>query len=295
MRSARRKCTTLSWSGSRNAHEEVRHRARSGHYVVSGHAHRSRRPGCGQRAAALSAAVPSAGLGGARSPRHPVVPAGRLDRALAHLQRESGRDRFDRHYQPARDHRGVGPRHRRAHRERHRVAVPPHGSHGGGPDGRPGGRGRDHGPHGPGSRRLLLGEQDRLDFGGGARGPGPRRGRRARLRHRRQLAHLEAHLRGRARHRCDQRESHHALQHPRRLLGPLSAGALRHPRLPHARGAPLGRRLRRDGEPGACARYSHPRGGRRSAGGPVRPVLLFRRSGEEHLRHRLLSAHAHGS
>ena len=43
------------------------------------------------------------------------------------------------------------------------------------------------------------------------------------LRHRGQLAHLEAHRRGRARHGCDQRQPHHALQHPREALGSLPA------------------------------------------------------------------------
>ena len=43
------------------------------------------------------------------------------------------------------------------------------------------------------------------------------------FRHRGQLAHLEAHRRGRARHGRDQCEPDHALQHPREALGSLPA------------------------------------------------------------------------
>ena len=59
----------------------------------------------------------------------------------------------------------LDPRHRRAHHERHRLAVPPHGAHGGGHRERPGDRGRDHRAHGPRARRLLLRQQARLDLG----------------------------------------------------------------------------------------------------------------------------------
>ena len=37
--------------------------------------------------------------------------------------------RRDRHHQPARDHRGVGPRHRPRRAPRHRLAGPPHRRH----------------------------------------------------------------------------------------------------------------------------------------------------------------------
>ena len=46
-------------------------------------------------------------------------------------------------------------RHRRAHHERHRLAVPPHGAHGGGHRERPGDRGRDHRAHGPRARAYF--------------------------------------------------------------------------------------------------------------------------------------------
>ena len=94
---------------------------------------------------------------------------------------------------------------------------------------------------------------------------------------------------------CDQRQPHHALQHPRRWRwDSVLLQALRHSR-GHSvpRCAPLPADLRRDGEPGARPGHSHLRRGGRPAGGALRPVLLPRGPGEEHLRHRLLSAHAH--
>ena len=78
-----------------------------------------------------------------------------------------------------------------------------------------------------------------------------------------------------------------------RRWDPVSAGALRHPRGHSSRGAPLFRQLRRNGEPGARPGHPHLRRGGRPAGGALRPVLLPCGPGEEHLRHRLLSAHAH--
>ena len=56
--------------------------------------------------------------------------------------------------------------------------------------------------------------------------PGAReraRGRRARVRHRRHVAHLEADRRHGARDRCDERVAHAALRHPRRRVGRRAA------------------------------------------------------------------------
>ena len=195
----------------------------AGHHLFPRHAHRPRRPPRRLGSAPVPADIPAARLGRARPARHSLLAAGRAHRAHHVLECGHRRDRFHRHHQPARDHHRVGPRHRRAHHERHRLAVPPHGAHGGGHRERPGDRGRDHRAHGPRARRLLLRQQARLDLGRGARRPRPRRGGGALLRHRGQLAHLEAHRRGRACDGCDQRQPDHALQHPREALGSLPA------------------------------------------------------------------------
>ncbi len=121
-----------------------------------------------------------------------------------------------------------------------------------------------------------------------------RRGRQAGVRHRGQLAHVVAHGRAGARHRRHERQPHHALRHPRNALGPVAARPVRHSRVPAARRAPLVGRVRRDGEPRRGARRAHPRRGGRPAGRALRPVLLRGGAGEEHVRHRLLPAHAHG-
>ena len=143
-------------------------------------------------------------------------------------------------------------------------------------------------------RRLLLGHQDPL----AAR---PRAGRahgggqgRARLRHHRQLADLEAHRRARARHRRQQRVAHDAVRHPPQRLGPRAAGRAARARQPAAQGAPVEPRVRRDR--GRAVRRPDPdrRRRRRPAERALRPGLLQGRAGQEHLRHRLLHADAPG-
>ncbi len=70
------------------------------------------------------------------------------------------RDRRHRHHQPARNHRAVGPRQRRAAAQRHRLAGPAHGgmvpAHG-----RQGRRRRARQAHRPADRSLLLRHQAR--------------------------------------------------------------------------------------------------------------------------------------
>ncbi len=56
------------------------------------------------------------------------------------------------------------------------------------------------------------------------------RGRAPGVRHHRQLAHLEADRRPRARHRLHQRVAHHALQHPRAAVGRRPAAPVRRAR-----------------------------------------------------------------
>ena len=116
---------------------------------------------------------------------------------------------------------------------------------------------------------------------------------RAGLRHGGQLAAVEAD--GGAVHATDvqQRLAHHALRHPPQRLGPGAAQGAAHPGERAAEGLPV--------EPcvwphrsGAVRRgHPHRRHGRRPAERAVRPGLLQGRTGEEHLRHRLLHADAH--
>ncbi len=122
-----------------------------------------------------------------------------------------------------------------------------------------------------------------------------RRGRRARLRHRRQLAGV-APERSRI-HVTDaiERLAHDAVRHPPRRLGRRAAA---HPRHSARRCC---RRCCPPRTPSACCRAGAARRGGpdrrhrgRPAGGAVRPGLPPRRDGEEHLRHRLLHAAAHG-
>ena len=69
---------------------------------------------------------------------------------------------------------------------------------------------------------------------------------------------------------------------------------LRHPRVPcFPRCALVRQTYGATANPAARPGHAHLRRGGRPAGGAVRPVLLRRGRGEEHLRHRLLPAHAH--
>ena len=125
--------------------------------------------------------------------------------------------------------------------------------------------------------------------------PGAReraRARRARVRHDRFLARLEADRRRDARHRRVEREPHAAVRHPARRLGRRAAGAARHA----ARRAAAGRRLvgRRARETLLDGVQRADRGHRgRPAGGAVRAGVPLAGTGEEHLRHRLLPAAEH--
>ena len=58
----------------------------------------------------VPADLPAARLGRARPAGHPLLAAGRLDRAHHVRERGHRRHRFHRHHQPARDHHRVGPR-----------------------------------------------------------------------------------------------------------------------------------------------------------------------------------------
>ncbi len=188
--------------------------------------------------------------------------------ALAARRPRRRRPRRPRHHQPAGDGGGLGPGHRPADRQRHRLAGPAH-RRGLRPAEARGARAPLPRADRPGARPLLLRHQARLD-------PRPRprrpRGRRpARLRHRRLLAALEADRRRPPRHRRHQRLPHPALESPQRRVGRRAARAPGHPARDPARGALLQRGLRRDARRAARRPGPHRRDGRRPAGGPLRP------------------------
>ena len=123
-----------------------------------------------------------------------------------------------RHHQPAGDHHRLGQKNRRAGVPRHRLAVPPHqcvlrraeGKRTGG-----GIPGQDRSGH----RRLFFRHQTALDSGERAGRPGAGGAGRAAVRHRGDLAHLEAHRRQSPRDGLFQRFPHHAVQHQYPALG----------------------------------------------------------------------------
>jgi hypothetical protein len=148
--------------------------------------------------------------------------------AAAHWRAgRAGRQHRD--HQPARDHRVVGPRHRRAGRAGHRLAGPPHGT-----------ALRCLAGRGPGRRiqqktGLVLDAyfsgtklQWLLDSRAGRRARAERG--RAGVWHDRQLADLEADRRPAPCDRCVERIAHAAVQHPHAALGSAVAGAVRHAR-----------------------------------------------------------------
>ena len=147
----------------------------------------------------------------------------------------AGAHRRDRHHQPARDHAGLGARHRRAARPRHRLAGPAHQRALRRAARRRATRTMVTERDRPAARPLFLRHQAQV----AARRPRGRAragaARRAPVRHRRQLPDLEADRRAVARHRRHQRRADAALQHPRRRLGP---GDLRAPRRPAWRCCP---------------------------------------------------------
>ena len=123
------------------------------------------------------------------------------------------------------------------------------------------------------------------------------RGRRGRCRrgHGRLLAHRAPVGRPRPRDGCLQRLPHAPVRHrPRRMERRDGRAVRRVPGQPASgrrlERANLGHRRRRSRR---CCRPHH-RHRRRSAGGVVRPGVHRGRDGEEHLRHRLIRAHANG-
>ena len=263
---------------------------RPGHHIVARHHLRRRDDARGHGARGISPALPAVGLGRTR----PLGPVVHHRRRLPRGDREGGaggrRHRRHRHHQPARDDAGLGPRHRPAHPQRHRLAGPPHRRDLPRPRrSRRDGDGKDRAA----ARPLFLGHESQVDPRPCRRRPRPCRGRRAGLRHRRHLADLEADRWGRPCHRCHQRLPHHALRHPQ---GPVEQHDLRSARHPHgdaARGEGLRRRFRHGPRRSVRARNPDPRRRGRPAGGHPGAGLLHPRHAEIDLWHGMLRAAQH--
>ena len=156
--------------------------------------------------------------------------------------------------------------------------------------------------HRPRPRRLFLGHQAGVAARPRRRRARRGRARRARLRHGRHLADVAAHRRrgggdalGRGpRHRREQRVAHAALRRAARRLGRRAAAGCSTcrarccPRCIRRATSSATRRADLFGAPIADRRRR-----RRPAERALRPGLLSRRPGEEHLRHRLLHADEH--
>ena len=170
---------------------------------------------------------------------------GALAEASGFEQPHAGRHRQHRHHEPTRDHGRVGPRDGRAGLQRHRVAVPPHRAHHRRARRRPGRRARHPREDGARARRVLLGEQDQVDPRQRAGGTGAGGEGRARLRHRGQLARLDPHVRAGPRHRrARTRAAPCSTTSTTGRWDPWLLDLFGIPASLHARGAPVGRRLR---------------------------------------------------
>ncbi len=204
------------------------------------------------------------------------------------------RPRRRRHHQPARDHRGLGSQDRQAGLQRDRLAGHPDR-----PDLQRARQGRRPGSlpaeDRPAAGHLLLRPQGQVDPRQRRGRPRQGRGGRPAVRQHRHLVHLEPdrrRQRRRARHGRDECQPHAHVQLHHARLGSRDHRAHGRPGV-HApgdqglvRGLRHGRRRPRR-RPGR----GRPR---RPAGRPLRPDVLLRRRGEEHLRHRLLHAPQHG-
>ncbi len=257
------------------------------------HPVRSRRtPGVG-RPARAPAALSQTRLGRARRRRDMAEPAARDTRGPVRGEPRRGAGRRRRGGQPAGDDRALGPAHGHPPGQGDRLAGHPHGAARGGPPAPPR-RGLLPGAVRPAALDVLLGAADPLAVrqrqGTGA----ARAGRRGAVRHDRELADLEPH-RGRRRrpahHRPDQRQPHHAHEHPHARLGRGTADVLRRAPSDAARHQAVRRDLRRG--PHAGARPPHHGRPRRPAGRPLRPDLLHPGRGEVHVRDGQLSAAQH--
>ena len=228
----------------------------------------------GGRVPGVHPALPAAGLGRARRRGDLATPCGPRWTSVVGGARRPGRR--DRHHQPARDGRGVGPRDRQAAAPGHRVAGPPHR--------RAVRRARRRrAPRRSCAERtgLVLDPyfsatkiEWLLTEGGVADRPRPR------ARHDRRWLLWNLTGGDRARHRPVERQPHDALRHP-------PAGVVRRAVRPvrRAPSAPCPRCARRAGASaspstacGVPAGIPVSRHRRRPAGGPVRPGVLRARA-----------------
>ena len=132
-----------------------------GHDQLARHSVRARWQCRRTRAAAVSAVLSAARLGRARPERDLGERARRCRAGLARIG-PWPRGRGDRHHEPARDDDSLGSRDGRAHPQRHRLAVPPHGGHRGCPS-RKARRERACGrENGIAHRRLLFRDEDQV-------------------------------------------------------------------------------------------------------------------------------------
>ena len=261
---------------------------RPGHHVQP--LHRLRPHRCHHRHGPARAPpdLPQARLGRAQSYRDSRQHQRRHHRSSPIREPLATRPRSRRHHQPARDHPAVGPRHRHAHPQRDRLAGHPRRPYGRRirAGWRPGPLSR---PDRAAAGQLLLRPKAPLAAGQCTQRPRPRRSRRPRLRHHRHLAAMAPHRP--AHHRCNERQPHPTDEprHPR--LGRLPPIRIRHPSLGSSRYRSIFGGLRHRPRPaGGRPRRRHPR---RPAGGADGPSLLPPWRGQEHLRHRQLSADAH--
>ena len=121
---------------------------------------------------------------------------------------------------------------------------------------------------------------------------GEGRGRRAAVRHGRQLPHLAPHRGPRPRRGLLERQPHAAVQHQHPRLGRRAAGDHERPARHDADGAAVVGGLRRDDAPGRLDQDRRRRRG--PAGSHVRAGLLRAGHGQADVRHRRVHAHQHG-
>ena len=280
--------------------KEGRHSAGCGHHLFPRHAHRPRRASRRLGATALPPDLPAARLGRAR----PATRSGdAAERAVADAGHCANRALAARTSRPSASRTsarqpsfGIAPR----------ASPSTTPSSGSAAARRPMVRGHlratqltaaEHrGTHGTRARRLFLRHQDSRWILGEV--PGARAARRGggACCSAPWTAWLVWKLTYGAVHATDVTNAspHHALQHPRESLGSLPVGTLRHPARPSfPRCAPLRGNFGTTANPRARPGHPHLRRGGRPAGGALRPVLLPRGPGQEHLRHRLLPAHAY--
>ncbi len=178
-------------ASGKNAAMSSRPRHRSGHHLLArdcvpaGHLHRRFSP------AGIPAAFSRIRLGRARAGGHLDLHRRHLPRGVEKSRPHGKGHRRHRHHQPARDHRGVGPRHRAGDPPRHRLAGPPHRRHLRETEGRRP-RARDLRQDRADHRSVFLRHESRVDPRPRPRRARTRDARRTDVRHRRLLSAVAA-------------------------------------------------------------------------------------------------------